>query len=104
MFARSVTFRVAFAAVGVQTPSEQIIFFVCLSDSTTAAFAWDAKMAAGLEKAQDKDDSWSGQHCITGKTFCTSAALLVLMADRTQFPPEVLVKAAPKSWFPWSDR
>ena len=51
---------------------------------------WDAKMATGLEKAQDKDGSWSGQHCITGKTFCTSAALLVLMADRTQFPVDAL--------------
>ena len=55
---------------------------------------WDAKMTKGLEKAQDKDGSWSGQHCITGKTFCTSAALLVLMADRTQFPVDALnVKA-----------
>ncbi|MFO0802869.1 MAG: prenyltransferase/squalene oxidase repeat-containing protein [Gemmataceae bacterium] len=53
---------------------------------------WDAKMTDGLGKAQDKDGSWSGQHCITGKTFCTSAALLVLMADRTQFPVDVLKK------------
>jgi len=51
---------------------------------------WDTKMTTGLEKAQDKDGSWAGQHCITGKTFCTSAALLVLMADRTQFPVDVL--------------
>lgn len=51
---------------------------------------WDAKMTAGLTKAQDKEGSWSGHHCITGKTFCTGAALLVLMADRTPFPPDVL--------------
>ena len=51
---------------------------------------WDAKMTTGLEKAQDKDGSWAGQHCITGKTFCTAAALLVLMADRTQFPVDAL--------------
>ena len=62
---------------------------------------WDAKMVKGLEKAQDKDGSWQGHHCITGKTFCTAGALLVLMADRTPFPPEVLVKAETKSWFPW---
>ena len=55
---------------------------------------WDAKMTNGLQKAQDKNGSWSGQHCITGKTFCTSAALLVLMADRTQFPVDVLKKSA----------
>jgi hypothetical protein len=53
---------------------------------------WDAKMTQGMEKAQDKDGSWAGHHCITGKTFCTAGALLVLMADRTPFPAEVLMK------------
>ncbi|MDB5305920.1 MAG: hypothetical protein JWO38_122 [Gemmataceae bacterium] len=55
---------------------------------------WDTKMTTGLEKAQDKNGSWAGQHCITGKTFCTSAALLVLMADRTPFPVDVLKTSA----------
>jgi hypothetical protein len=54
---------------------------------------WDGKMADMLTKAQDKDGSWSGHHCITGKTFCTAGALLVLMADRTPFPADV-IKAA----------
>ncbi len=62
---------------------------------------WDAKMVKGLEHAQDKDGSWSGQHCITGKTFCTAGALLVLMADRTPFTPESLIKAEVKPWFPF---
>ncbi|HYH64722.1 MAG TPA: prenyltransferase/squalene oxidase repeat-containing protein [Urbifossiella sp.] len=57
---------------------------------------WDAKMRAGLEKAQDGSGSWSGHHCITGKTFCTSAALLVLTADRTPFPVDVLRAQAEK--------
>src|SRR5262249_20240031 len=47
---------------------------------------WDQKVTEALSRAQDKDGTWSGQHCITGKTFCTSAALLVLMADRMQVP------------------
>lgn len=55
---------------------------------------WDSKMVKGLEKAQDKDGSWSGQHCITGKTFCTAAALLVLMADRTPFAIDAIAKPA----------
>ena len=54
---------------------------------------WDGKMQEMLPKAQDKDGSWSGHHCITGKTFCTASALLVLMTDRTQFPEDV-IKAA----------
>ena len=57
---------------------------------------WDAKMRAGLEKAQDGQGSWSGHHCITGKTFCTSAALLVMLADRTPFPVDVLRAQAEK--------
>ncbi|VTU00791.1 Uncharacterized protein OS=Rhodopirellula maiorica SM1 GN=RMSM_06186 PE=4 SV=1: Prenyltrans_2 [Gemmataceae bacterium] len=57
---------------------------------------WDAKMVKGLEKAQDKDGSWQGHHCITGKTFCTAGALLVLMADRTPFPTEVIKAAREK--------
>ena len=57
---------------------------------------WDAKMVKGLEKAQDKDGSWSGHHCITGKTFCTSGALLVMMADRTPFALDVIKAAKEK--------
>jgi len=55
---------------------------------------WDGKMTKGLEKAQDKDGSWAGHHCITGKTFCTAAAMLVLTADRTPFPLDVLKAGA----------
>jgi hypothetical protein len=47
---------------------------------------WDKTISDAAAKAQDKDGSWSGHHCITGKTFCTGAALLVLMADRAPMP------------------
>jgi hypothetical protein len=57
---------------------------------------WDAKMVKGMEKAQDKDGSWQGHHCITGKTFCTAGALLVLLADRTPFPVDALKCAKEK--------
>jgi hypothetical protein len=45
--------------------------------------AWDAAMTQNLNRIQNGDGSWSGGHCITGRTFCTAAALMVLMIDRT---------------------
>jgi hypothetical protein len=47
---------------------------------------WDASMTGNLNRIQNDDGSWSGHHCITGKTFCTSAALMVLTVDRTTTP------------------
>ncbi len=47
---------------------------------------WDSRMTQSLDRVQNDDGSWSGSHCITGRTFCTSTALLVLMADRTPVP------------------
>lgn len=48
---------------------------------------WDAAMGKNLSRIQNEDGSWTGHHCITGRTFCTSAALLVLLADRTPASP-----------------
>ena len=36
------------------------------------------------------DGSWAGNHCITGRTFCTATALLVLMGDRAPRPDAVV--------------
>jgi hypothetical protein len=44
---------------------------------------WDKAMTENLQRIQNNDGSWSGHHCITGRTFCTSAALLTLMVDRS---------------------
>jgi len=47
---------------------------------------WDRQICDTIGKAQNEDGSWSGHHCITGRTFCTSAALLTMMADRAPLP------------------
>lgn len=47
---------------------------------------WDRKMTENLNRIQNADGSWTGHHCITGRTFCTSAALLCLMVDRAPVP------------------
>jgi Prenyltransferase and squalene oxidase repeat len=51
---------------------------------------WDRHMTENLERIQNSDGSWSGHHCITGRTFCTAAALLVLLGDRVPRPDVVM--------------
>jgi len=51
---------------------------------------WDTSMTKTLHDAQNADGSWAGHHCITGRTFCTASALMVLMTDRA--PAPVMVK------------
>lgn len=50
---------------------------------------WDKSITENMNRIQNQDGSWSGDHCITGRTFCTGAALLVLMSDRTPIPESV---------------
>jgi len=53
---------------------------------------WDKQVTENLERIQNKDGSWAGHHCITGRTFCTAGALLVLMADRAPVPLAAKIK------------
>jgi len=53
---------------------------------------WDKQTTENLERIQNKDGSWAGHHCITGRTFCTAGALLVLMADRAPVPLAAKIK------------
>jgi hypothetical protein len=47
---------------------------------------WDTSISDNLNRIQNGDGSWSGEHCITGRTFCTAAALMVLTIDRSPVP------------------
>lgn len=51
---------------------------------------WDSRVTTLVNGVQNDDGSWTGHHCITGRTFCTAAALLVLMGDRTPAPEAVI--------------
>jgi hypothetical protein len=55
---------------------------------------FDKSMAENLNRVQNEDGSWSGQHCITGRTFCTAAAPLTLTVDRSGMPVGAM-KAVP---------
>ena len=43
---------------------------------------WRATMSKTICGAQNADGSWAGQHCITGRTFCTGTALLTLLVEQ----------------------
>jgi hypothetical protein len=47
---------------------------------------WQRTIAQSLSRVQNQDGTWTGHHCITGRTFCTSAALLVLTLDHSTAP------------------
>jgi Prenyltransferase and squalene oxidase repeat len=47
---------------------------------------WNAEMTAKLLKLQNDDGTWAGHHCITGRVAVTSAAILLLRADREPAP------------------
>ncbi len=70
---------------------EEFLSYMAISESLMveggdAWATWDKAMSENLGRVQNKDGSWTGHHCITGRTFCTAAALLVLTADRAPVP------------------
>ncbi len=81
---------------------EEFLSYMTLAESLAvtgdeAWRRWDSGMTDYLNRVQNADGSWSGSHCITGRTFCTSAALLTLMADRTPVPVPVPARAKTSS-------
>ena len=55
---------------------------------------WNSEMTTKLVAMQNADGTWAGHHCITGRVAVTSAAILLLRADREP-APGVQANAAP---------
>ncbi len=73
---------------------EEFLSYMMISESLVAKGGdewakWDAQITTLVNKVQNEDGSWTGHHCITGRTFCTAAALLVLMGDRAPAALEI---------------
>jgi hypothetical protein len=70
---------------------EEFLSFALIGEALRAKnpkqwVTWDRSITQRLTRTQNGDGSWSGHHCITGKTFCTATALLSMMTDRASIP------------------
>jgi hypothetical protein len=88
-------FVTGFGSIG----GEEFFSYLNISDGLhraggTAWEKWNGDMKTKVIRLQNDDGTWSGQHCITGRVAVTSAAILLLLADRDA----VLIPAsAPKN-------
>jgi hypothetical protein len=76
-------FVTGFGSVG----GEEFFSYLNISDSLRRAGGpewehWNGDMKAKILKMQNEDGTWAGHHCITGRVAVTSAAILMLVADR----------------------
>jgi hypothetical protein len=76
-------FVTGFGSVG----GEEFFSYLNISDSLHRAGGpewerWNGDMKAKILKMQNEDGTWAGHHCITGRVAVTSAAILMLVADR----------------------
>jgi hypothetical protein len=76
-------FVTGFGSVG----GEEFFSYLNISDSLRRAGGpewerWNSDMKAKILKMQNEDGTWAGHHCITGRVAVTSAAVLMLVADR----------------------
>jgi hypothetical protein len=47
---------------------------------------WYDKITKALKACQNKDGSWVGHHCITGRVFCTACSIMTLLAPDRLLP------------------
>ena len=76
-------FVAGFGSIG----GEEFFSYLNISDSLHRTGGpewakWNGDMKIKLIRLQNDDGTWAGQHCITGRVAVTSAAILLLMADR----------------------
>ena len=78
-------FVTGFGSIG----GEEFFSYLNISDSLRRSGGpewqkWNADMKTKIVNMQNEDGTWAGHHCITGRVAVTSAAILILAADREQ--------------------
>ena len=77
---------------------EELFSYLNISDSLRRAGGpewekWNKEMTTRILSMQNEDGTWAGHHCITGRVAVTSAAILLLRADRE---PAILTSSMKK--------
>jgi hypothetical protein len=77
---------------------EEFFSYLNISDSLRRSGGpewekWNKEMTTKVLSMQNEDGTWAGHHCITGRVAVTSAAILILRADRE---PAVLTSSLKK--------
>jgi hypothetical protein len=84
---RKVDVKTHYQQLGFSGGEEYLSFMLInellLSRSTKDAAFWQKTLTTSLERQQNRDGSWMGRHCLTGKNLVTAAVLLALGADRS---------------------
>ncbi|MBI2893844.1 MAG: terpene cyclase/mutase family protein [Deltaproteobacteria bacterium] len=78
---------------------EEFLSYLLVSEALRAGSSeqwttWNTRVTRLLAGVQNEDGSWTGHHCITGRTFCTATALLVLMAERAPLAATTRLRGA----------
>ena len=47
---------------------------------------WYAKIVDSLVQCQNRDGSWFGHHCITGRVFCTACSIMTMLTPHKMLP------------------
>jgi hypothetical protein len=47
---------------------------------------WYGKIVDSLVRSQNRDGSWFGHHCITGRVFCTACSILTMLTPNKMLP------------------
>jgi Squalene-hopene cyclase C-terminal domain/Prenyltransferase and squalene oxidase repeat len=87
-------FVTGFGSIG----GEEFFSYLNISDSLHRAGGpewarWNNEMKTKILMMQNEDGTWAGHHCITGRVAVTSAAILMLVADREKV---ILTTSAPR--------
>lgn len=81
----------AFVAGFGSNGGEEFLSYLQISESLRAKggsewISWNHSMKENLTRIQDEDGCWRGKHCITGGTFCTATAILVMTEEKAGSP------------------